>query len=99
MEERSRENRCVGRDAGGRLCRKGLWYPGQCPLTRQGAPKPNPRPLACFNKFPGHEEGRWGKAHKPSRRGCPAGRERLDLELLRRVWWSSEAELPENRHL
>lgn len=49
----------------------------------KGAPKLNPRPLACFNRVPWQEEGRWGKAHRLPRRGCPAGTERPDLELLR----------------
>lgn len=61
-------------DFGGRVC---ALPPGQQMPADKGAP------LACFNRFPWQEEGRWGKAHRPPRRGCPAGTERPDLELLR----------------
>lgn len=82
-EERSGDNRCVGRDARGRLCRRVCALPVSRCSADKGAPKLNTRPLACFNRFPWQEEGRWGKAHRSPKRGCPAGTERPDLELLR----------------
>ena len=33
--------------------------------TDRRAPKLNPRPLAHVNRFPGHEEGRWGRHIDP----------------------------------
>lgn len=83
-EERSGDNRLWEEmpeaDFVGRVC--ALPPVSRCSADK-GAPKLNPRPLACFNRFPWQEEGRWGKAHRPPRRGCPAGTERPDLELLR----------------
>jgi hypothetical protein len=61
----SGENRYVGREAGGRLCRRVCGLLVIACSTNKGAPKLNPRPLACFNRFPGMRKDDGGRLIDP----------------------------------